>query len=204
MPFRRDLLLGAALIAAAPKKTEAEDEDVSPAEDLMREHGLLNRLLLVYEECARRMDGGEAPPPQLGQSANIIRDFVEGYHEKLEEEFLFPRFRKANTLADLADTLQRQHEAGRKITAAVLEKPTPQLLRAFVRMYRPHEAREDTILFPAFRKLVGKKEYGRLGDRFEEREHQLFGKSGFEGQVENVAAIERALGIYELDQFTPR
>lgn len=27
-------------------------------------------------------------------------------------------------------------------------------LRTFVRMYRPHAAREETVLFPAFRKLV--------------------------------------------------
>ena len=202
MTLRRDMLFGAALLAAAPKK-EQKEEDVSPAEDLMREHGLLNRVLLVYEECARRMDDGKGAPPQLGQAANIIRDFVEGYHEKLEEEFLFPRFRKANKLVDLVDTLQQQHEAGRKLTAAILDQPAPAQLRAFIRMYRPHEAREDTVLFPAFRDLVGEKEYDRLGDRFEEREHQLFGKAGFEGQVENVAGIERALGIYELARFTP-
>ena len=28
------------------------------------------------------------------------------------------------------------------------------LLHPFVRMYEPHEAREDTVLFPAFRKIV--------------------------------------------------
>ena len=206
MPSRRELLLAAPLLAAAPKskKPEEEKEDVSPAEDLMREHGLLNRVLLVYEECARRMEAGEAPPPALGQAAKIIRDFVESYHEKLEEQFLFPRFRKPNKLVDLVDTLQAQHEAGRKITASLLEKPSPAQLRAFIRMYRPHEAREDTILFPAFRTLIGEKEYDALGDRFEDREHELFGKSGFEGQVENVAGIERELGIYDLAQFTPR
>jgi hemerythrin-like domain-containing protein len=204
MASRRQVLLGAAVLAAAPRKQSEEEEDVSPAEDLMREHGLLNRVLLIYEECARRMDAGQPPPAQLGQAARIIRDFVEGYHEKLEEEFLFPRFRKAGKLVELADTLQQQHEAGRKLTAAILEKPAPEQLRAFIRMYRPHEAREDTVLFPEFHKLVGAKEYERLGDRFEEREHQLFGASGFEGQVQNVAAIERELGIYDLAQFTPR
>ncbi len=34
-------------------------------------------------------------------------------------------------------------------------------------MYRPHEAREDTILFPALRKLVSKNEYHSLGEKFE-------------------------------------
>ncbi|AHF17361.1 hypothetical protein NIASO_06125 [Niabella soli DSM 19437] len=30
-------------------------------------------------------------------------------------------------------------------------------------MYRPHEAREDTVLFPAFRKIVSRHEYDSLG-----------------------------------------
>ena len=76
-------------------------------------------------------------------------------------------------------------------------------LRAFTRMYRPHEAREDTILFPAFQALVSEKEYKELGQQFEGKEHELFGKEGFEGQVAHVEQIERKLGIYDLAQFTP-
>jgi hypothetical protein len=70
-------------------------------------------------------------------------------------------------------------------------------------MYRPHEAREDTILFPAFRKIVSGNEYDSLGEEFEKNEHRLFGSDGFENMVNKVAAIEKQLGIYELSQFTP-
>jgi len=202
-PFlRREVLLGATLLAA-PKKPvmmNATQPEVSPAEDLMREHGLLNRVLLVYEACAEKNQTAVLVP-----AAKIIRDFIEGYHEKLEEEFLFPRFEKAGKLADLTGTLRRQHSAGREITAQLIagSGDPAQLVRKFVRMYRPHEAREDTVLFPAFRELVGEKEYDRLGDKFEDREHQLFGEKGFEGKVEEVAQLERQLGIYDLAQFTP-
>ena len=37
---------------------------------------------------------------------------VPANHEKLEENFLFPRFRKANKLVDLVDVLLQQHQAG--------------------------------------------------------------------------------------------
>ena len=70
-------------------------------------------------------------------------------------------------------------------------------------MYRPHEAREDTVLFPAFHELVSQKEYESLGEIFEDKEHELFGARGFDGIVEEVAQVERALGIYDLGQFTP-
>ena len=77
-------------------------------------------------------------------------------------------------------------------------------LRAFIRMYNPHEAREDTVLFPGFRKIVSGHEYDSLGEDFEKKEHELFGEDGFEKMVDKVASIEKELGIYDLSQFTPK
>jgi len=39
-----------------------------------------------------------------------------------------------------------------------------------------------------------------VGDDFE---HKLFGKNGFESIVKKVASLEKELGIYTLEQFTP-
>lgn len=200
------------------KADVAGEEDVSPAEDLMREHGLLKRVLLVYGEAVRRLESSEDLPPEaLIDAAGIIRTFIEDYHEKLEEEFLFPRFRTAHTLIDLVDVLQAQHLAGRRLTDQTVHLATLQALsnpddrrrladslRAFVRMYSPHEAREDTILFPALHKIVTPHEYADLGEDFEKKEHELFGEDGFEKMVDRVAAIEKKLGIYDLAQFTPK
>jgi hypothetical protein len=43
-----------------------------------------------------------------------------------------------------------------------------------------------------------------LGEEFENNEHKLFGEDGFEKMVNNVADIEKSLGIYGLSQFTPQ
>ena len=68
----------------------------------MREHGLLKRILLIYDEVdARIAQQKEFPPDAVTNSAKIIRSFIEQYHEKLEEDYLFPRFRKHNLLVDL-------------------------------------------------------------------------------------------------------
>lgn len=199
----------------APGKAE---EDISPAEDLMREHGVLNRILLIYEEGLRRIGAKQPFPAEtLAASANLVRRFIEQYHEKLEEDHLFPRFEKASRLVDLVGTLRRQHQAGRGLTETIAKLATPaglqaggdrqkllESMAAFIRMYRPHEAREDTILFPAFRSLVRPKELVELGEQFEDKEHELFGKEGFEGVVAQVAKLEQTVGLYDLDQFTPR
>ena len=84
-------------------------------------------------------------------------------------------------------------------TAALADR-----LGQFVRMYRPHEAREDTVLFPAFRDLVTKQEYERLGEEFEGQEDKILGERGFERIVDEVAGIEKALGIDDLASFTPK
>ena len=184
----------------------------------MREHGVLKRVLLVYEEVIRRIDGKlEVPPDAVQRGADIIRSFIEDYHEKLEEDHVFPRFEKAGRLTDLTRVLRVQHQAGRRLTDQITQLATLEKLKdprsaamlrhalsQFIRMYSPHEAREDTVLFPALRDIVSKQEFGALGEEFEKKEHALFGEDGFEKMVERVAAIEKTLGIYELDTFTPR
>ena len=77
-------------------------------------------------------------------------------------------------------------------------------MRSFLRMYRPHEAREDTVLFPAFRSIVSPHEYDALGDDFEKKADELFGDDGFFKVVAQVAELEKKLGIYDLAQFTPK
>ena len=200
----------------ADDKKEGEEE-VSAAEDLMREHGLLNRILLIYEEGLRRLRAKEEVPPEVfHKPATLVRTFVEDYHEKLEEKFIFPEFEKAKKLADLVKVLKEQHEAGRKVTDVILRNADKDQFRkddarkevvrsceAFIRMYRPHEAREDTILFPALHQIVSRNEYDALGEQFERIEKQQLGEEGFERAVERVAGIEKTLGIYELAQFTP-
>jgi hemerythrin-like domain-containing protein len=219
---RRDMLIGigayllvpALPVAAAPNKAVARktEEEVAPAEDLMREHGVLRRVMFLYDEAARRLEAGERPPlDALAAGAGIVRKVIEQYHEKLEEQFVFPRLEKAKKLTGLTATLRRQHEAGRTVTANIVKlcdggdgKQLASLLRIFNRMYRPHAAREDTVLFPAFHDLLGEKAYRELGEQFEDEEKKKLGSEGFEGAVAQIAKLEEQFGLADLDQFTPR
>ena len=187
-----------------------EEAEVTPGEDLMQEHGVLERILLIYDEAARRIEHSEPLDlAVLTSAASIIRRFVEDYHEKLEEQFVFPRLQVARREVDLVAVLLRQHERGRQVTDDIVRRTgagaTPELaqvLRSFARMYRPHAAREDTVLFPAFRGVVGRAGYRELGEQFEDKEHELFGEHGFENTIAEVARLEAALGIADLARFT--
>ncbi|WP_223642623.1 hemerythrin domain-containing protein [Corallococcus sp. EGB] len=229
-PSRRSFLSTVALLgvgatasdalAAAPKpQSKSKPAEVNATEDLMREHGIIRRTLLVYEEIARRLGSPDekAPVEVLVQATRLMRRFGENYHEKTEETEVFPRLVKAGQQQELVQVLLEQHAAGRKITESILAttsgrdaltKPEPRAavamqLTQFSDMYRPHAAREDTVLFPAFRDLFDAKQFKELGERFEEQEHKLLGSHGFENALKEVAQLERALGIFELARFTP-
>lgn len=193
-----------------------DEVPVTPPEDLMREHGVLKRILLIYREGIRRLQLDDQNPAQaLNASAGIIRSFIEDYHEHLEEQYVFPALEQANKLRDVTTVLRTQHQRGRAVTdrvlgataTAVLDQPARDALTrdmsAFIRMYEPHEAWEDTVVFPALRDVLPAQKFRELAETFEDEEHRRFGPTGFEGVVAKVADIEKGLGIYDLSQFTP-
>ena len=199
------------------EKVEEEKEEVTPPEDLMREHGVLDRVLLIYEAVMRRFGSGEDfDPAVITDSANIVREFIEDYHEKLEEDYVFPRFKQAGKMDRLTGILLEQHKAGRRVTDVILKlAPTSRkdedvrrqlvgAMQSFITMYRPHAAREDTVLFPELKTVVSSNEYDSMAEEFEEKEHALFGEDGFDKMVHRVAAIEQTLGIWDLSEFTAR
>ena len=203
---------------AAEPGAPAEDEvPVTPPEDLMREHGVLKRVLLIYREGIRRVEASAQLPVQaLNAGAAIIRSFIEDYHEQLEEKHVFPKLEQTGKLADVTAVLRTQHARGRVLTDRVVAATSTapaldqakrdavvQDMLAFIRMYEPHEAREDTVVFPALRQVVPANEFRDMADMFEDEEHRRFGQAGFEGVVDKVADIEKSLGIYDLNQFTP-
>src|SRR5260370_12990556 len=70
--------------------------------------------------AASRLTSLDFDPAVLERSAGIVKRFIEDYHEKLEEDHLFPRFRKAGKLVDLVTVLYAQHQAGRRVTDRIV------------------------------------------------------------------------------------
>ncbi len=204
--------------APAIKAGSKTDIEVTAVEDLMREHGVLRRALFVYSEAAARLRGDPSAVAleTLQKTARLFRAFGEDYHEKkLEEAHIFPAVRKAGGEgAVYVDVLITQHQRGREISDYILaatqsSKPgtadarlLAQALDALVRMYRPHAAREDTVIFPAWKQTLTAAQLDEMGDKFEDIEREQFGTDGFESAVKQIAEIEASLGSADLGQFT--
>ena len=120
-------LAGAGNIAFADQEKAKE---VGAVEDLMREHGVLRRCLIVYsEEAARLRGGGHVDPQPIQDTADLFLRFGEGYHEMQlgrQSYRQFSRFGAAQDTVDAArgnakklnhvDTIGYQQPARRRET----------------------------------------------------------------------------------------
>lgn len=212
------ILSGCGAKAGDEGDREGEGGPVTANEDLMREHGVLRRVLVLYREMSPRLraDPASVDAAALGAAATLFREFGEHYHEQLlEEQHIFPAVRKAGgDGAGLVDTLLAQHRRGRAITDYVIDRtrngklatadaePMAKALTGFARMYEAHTAREDTVIFPTFKASLGRKAYEEIGEQFEDIERQTFGGDGFDIALKQVTEIEGKLGLSNLSEFT--
>ncbi len=202
------------------EKKDGEEKPVTAIEDLMREHGVLRRALLIYTSAAGRLrkNSSDISPDALRKTAELFRAFGEDYHEKkLEEGFIFPLIKQKGASGEAAkypDILINQHNRGREITEYILSATNAAKIKAnaaaladtlegFVWMYQNHAAREDTIVFPAWKDLLSEADYKELGEKFEEIEKQQFGGDGFDDAVELISDIETNLNLADISKFTP-
>jgi hemerythrin-like domain-containing protein len=210
---------GAAALALQLGTSQAADKEkpVTASEDLMREHGVLRRALLVYQEASERLvQGRSVPAPALARTAQLFRTFGEDYHEvRLEEKLVFPAVGGLKgPVARLPDILKMQHAVGRQLTDYVSGvtrsgqvqtvdiNPLAKALHQFVIMYQHHAAIEDTVVFPAWKQSLPEKAYSDMGEQFERIEQQMFGHDGFEDAVKRIAAIEHEFGLADLAALT--
>jgi hemerythrin-like domain-containing protein len=205
-------------VASPPPDEDKIGEEVTATEDLMREHGILRRALLVYSATAIKLRGNPSviAPDELQKTAKLFKAFGEEYHEKkLEEAYIFPAVKHAGgEAAGYPDLLVVQHNRGREITDYIISvtqgaklgasnaEPLAKALESFVLMYRHHAAREDTIIFPAWKQTMTAKQLDEMNDKFEDIEHEQFGDDGFEDAVKQIGAIEGSLGLTDIAQFT--
>jgi hemerythrin-like domain-containing protein len=221
---RRDALVGAAGLLIGGGATEAAHaltgsnttakRAASPGEELMTEHGVLKRILLSYRAAGDQLAQGKTPPATaVTDAAQIVSDYIESFHEGLEEAYVFPRVRAQQP--DLITTLLVQHDRGRHLTASILKLSAADLRPAatrdalatamglFVRMYEPHEAWEDTVVYPALRQSTPQHTLDELAERFAELENKQYGDAALAQLLQRVQGIEEQLDIGNLADFTP-
>lgn len=180
----------------------------------MGEHGIVRRIMVVWTEIDGPLRRGEPiDASALASSVDVLQWFIERFHERVEEEQVFPRLERAGREVGLVHTLRAQHEVGRAVTrelsaliAAGMDEharaPIADRLADHARMYAAHASREDTVVFPALREIVGNG-WAELGEQFDQHEEHTIGAGGLARALAQVEAVEDAFGLSDLSRFTP-
>jgi len=209
------MLVSAEAWAAAKKPAHKKppllriDQVESPAEGLMLEHALAERLLLIYEENMRRLRAQEAVAARtILDAAHLLRRVVEDYHQQSEEASVFPHFENHAELGPLVKTLRGQHTTLRKLTDTVLDDCVPsrfateagrrallEACAAYTRMSRVHMAFETTQVFAALDKTLPEKTIGEIAEQIQGRRTQALGDEGLGGILTQIGRLERELRI---------
>lgn len=188
----------------------------SLTDGLVLEHGLAERIMLVYERLIKEWKSGEEVDLSLiGRTAQIAQSCLSSCHERNEERCLFPLFREEGYLTELVDALEGQHEAGRELTEKIIDLSTPgrikdethmnilmTLCRSHIFMYRPHISRENSELFPRLSAIASRGEMEEIGRAMAAATRDALGEQGFAGPLADLAEIERTLDIHNVRSYT--
>ena len=172
----------------------------------MRARRAAAHLVGLRRVCAPAAAKQEVPTDAMLRATALVRKFVENYHEKLEEDFLFPEFERRDRLTPLVKVLRQQHAAGRALTDAMAKQfaanevppaakadlaKACRALRACTAPTRPARTRCSS---PPCGRSSPAKLLDELGDKFEKEEDRLFGGNGFGKGVEEVLRHRTATG----------
>ena len=179
-------------------------KDINFCEDVMYEHGIVRKLLVIYNKCIDIIQSENNPEIYsiVKQTALIIRKFVEEYHEFIEEEYIFPLFKNDFKYDKLIKELIKQHTISREITDKILElsdkkskEELIKLIKQFNEIYAIHMYTEDLMIIRNVRKHISQEEFIALSKKFDEIEDELLGEHGFETILREVITIEQKLDI---------
>jgi hemerythrin-like domain-containing protein len=184
-------------------------------EDLMQEHGLVTRVILIYGRTIELLNSNQ--PVDLahaGAAAQIVARVIHGHHEVEEERIIFPVVEKTAGMQKLTSTLRGQHNAARGLTAIIGRNASGQAVKDaarrkelvvamqnFMNMYTPHGAHEDTEVYPAFRDALSRDEYAKVAEQFAADEQRVNTAGGFRENAAALARVEGALGL-DLARYT--
>jgi hemerythrin-like domain-containing protein len=199
------------------KGEKLEGKVATPVENLMKEHGVLMRILGIYDKVVDDVASGkELNVSAINRTAEISRGYIGKHHDACEERYVFPKFREADYIVDIVTELHNQHVAAVMITDRMLalssidgdlddscQRTLINLCTAISRMYRPHMSWEQSIVFPVFYDIVTPDYIKKIQKEMEAEERKMLGDTGFRGLVGRLSEIEKQAGTYDLHSYTP-
>lgn len=182
---------------------------MGPVAELKEEHKLINLMLLILVEIARKLEGGsDIKMEHLDQILEFISVFVDKCHHGKEETLLFYAMEESGISKEemSLNLLLEEHQKGRqyfrKLAQAVTQYKTgsreassviTNTIRNYAGLLTKHIEMEESVLYPLAEKRVPEKRQEVLLKEFETLEREKIGPKQHE---KFHALLHRLQNIY--------
>lgn len=191
-----------------------ESSDVIPCiQDLMYEHSILVRILLIFEELIKKdiifLENHNFR--YINLLTKIIKIYIENHHEKMEEKYIFPQIRfNKKIVTNLIIQHRLSNIITNKLILLTLNKhiylkninKIIELLKLYITLYRKHENIENTEIFPEFLKNISKEKYKKYGEEMEKHEKKILKNLKVKHFIKFIEYVEKQLNISNISLFT--
>jgi hemerythrin-like domain-containing protein len=178
---------------------------MDPIEKLMDEHRNILKGIDLLSRNAGRLEKGEKVDPRFFTGAvEFIRNYADKYHHAKEEDILFVRMEKAGFPAQGGPigVMLSEHGQGRQYVAG-LEKANERYItgdsaaagdiveyaRGYAYLLKNHIAKEDSILYPMARDVLGGKGIEAMIPEFDRVEKEKAGtEEKYKALLEELAS----------------
>ncbi|MEO8168582.1 MAG: hemerythrin domain-containing protein [bacterium] len=168
-----------------------ENEEVTATEILKDEHRLIERMLVVLEDAALRIEWGEAIDAQrIRDILHFMRMFADSCHHRKEEMFLFPAMEEKGLSRESGPVgvMLEEHDLGRAEIGSMQDalqqyadgdrearKGITGHARKAVSILRDHIQKEDRVFFVMADQLFSEQEQTLLTESFRQAESSSVG-----------------------------
>lgn len=187
---------------------EGSDE-MKPIEKLVDEHKNILRGLALLEAGSGRLESGEKISPQFFRKMiDFVRNYADKYHHAKEEDILFIGMGKAGFpqeqgpiavmlaehdqgrrfIADLENANEQYAEGEESFREAIIENA-----RDYIYLLRQHINKEDNVLYPMARNVLGQNGIEAMTREFERVEREKAGTE--EKYLKILAELENEMGV---------
>jgi hemerythrin-like domain-containing protein len=176
---------------------------------LKEEHRVIERMLVVLESVAQRLEAGERVRAELLREAvDFVRNFADKNHHGKEEANLFPRLEERGVPKEGGPlgVMLHEHDLGRGFIQAIegaiegyeggdeaAALVIAENIRGYIQLLAEHIWKEENVLFQMADQVLSEADQQDLVERFERVEAEVIGPDAVERYTDLLERAEREI-----------
>lgn len=163
-----------------------------PLETLEEEHRVIEKVIGVLKHMVKAVKTGVNPTvDDLRNSVDFLRTFADKCHHTKEEDILFPLLEERGVprSGGPIGVMLQEHEQGRSLIKGMLQAVEAiekgdehgyivfsEKALSYAELLEDHISKEDNVLYPIGRNVLGEEDMRRLMEDFEKVEKEKVGQ----------------------------